>query len=88
MKFGSIKDFFTFLKYQKRNQVRNKGEEFLSGLKNFERMEKKRYSCKIHQVLLDDEEESLFECEEIRPKKLLNPNDLMIKFLRQPFKNA
>nr|WP_232258198.1 hypothetical protein [Helicobacter pylori] len=60
----------------------------MSGLKNFERIEKKRYSYKMHQVLLDDEEESLFEYEEIRPKKLLNPNDLMMKFLRQLFKNT
>ncbi|WP_241887859.1 hypothetical protein [Helicobacter pylori] len=56
----------------------------MSGLKNFERIEKKRYSY----VLLDDEEESLFEYEEIRPKKLLNPNDLMMKFSRQLFKNT
>ncbi len=62
-----------FFEYQKRNQSHNKGEEFLSGLKDFERIEKKRYPYKIHQVLLDDEEEFLFEYEEIRPKKTPKP---------------
>ncbi|GAA7506326.1 hypothetical protein HpBHB49_15500 [Helicobacter pylori] len=57
------------MKYQKRNQAHNKGEEFLSGLKNFERIKKKRYSYKMRQVLLDNEQEFLFEYEEIRPKK-------------------
>ncbi|WP_258220323.1 hypothetical protein [Helicobacter pylori] len=41
----------------------------MSGLKNFERIEKKRYPYKMRQVLLDDEQEFLFEYEEIRPKK-------------------
>ncbi|MGL2786425.1 hypothetical protein ACQJ9B_07675 [Helicobacter pylori] len=45
----------------------------MSGLKNFERIEKKRYPYKMRQVLLDDEEEFLFEYEEIRPKKTPKP---------------
>ncbi|WP_229307297.1 relaxase/mobilization nuclease domain-containing protein [Helicobacter pylori] len=45
----------------------------MSGLKNFKRIEKKHYSYKICQILLDDEEESLFEYEEIRPKKTPKP---------------
>ncbi len=45
----------------------------MSGLKNFERIEKKRYPYKMRQVLLDDEQEFLFEYEEIRPKKTPKP---------------
>ncbi|GAA8633236.1 hypothetical protein KYTH80_01190 [Helicobacter pylori] len=60
----------------------------MSGLKNFERIKKKRYSYKMRQVLLDNEQEFLFEYEEIRPKKLLNPNDLMMKFSQQLLKST
>ncbi|WP_240661045.1 hypothetical protein [Helicobacter pylori] len=49
----------------------------MSGLKNFERIKKKRYPYKMRQVLLDNEQEFLFEFEEYDLKKLLNPNDLM-----------